>query len=177
MLTGCLSFQFLSYSLIPTYPVPCCWPMEKLGQENQFDKLSITVTCPSPLSAAYQFIIQTFCLLASQRDCRMLWTHSSQLLELNYEQGWEIRKYYMIYSASMYINKHNTICWCTLLKRPSAACRPSNKALRRFGLFATFYSWNYPAMMAVANLSNSGQVFPAQNCLMVAMENFIFLKR
>ena len=68
MLTGCLSFQFLSYSLIPTYPVPCCWPMEKLGQENQFDKLSITVTCPSPLSAAYQFIIQTFCLLASQRD-------------------------------------------------------------------------------------------------------------
>ena len=81
------------------------------------------------------------------------------------------------HSASMYINKHNTICWCTLLKRPSAACRPSNKALRRFGLFATFYSWNYPAMMAVANLSNPGQVFPAQNCLMVAMENFIFLKR
>ena len=29
-------------------------------------------------------------------------------------------------------------------------------------------------MMAVANLSNSGQVFPAQNCLMVAMEDLIF---
>ena len=29
-------------------------------------------------------------------------------------------------------------------------------------------------MMAVANLSNPGQVFPAQNCLMVAMEDFIF---
>ena len=29
-------------------------------------------------------------------------------------------------------------------------------------------------MMAVANLSNPGQVFPAQNCLMVAMEDLIF---